>query len=380
MKKISTFTLTGLLAAILLLAFVFTGKAQEFGGTPPNCTLPDGYILSQGDRMVTYQNPTKNCADDCGILTPGVGGNNPGNILFPAEIPSGTTLSKAFSIFVFDANLRCASDKDFQCSTFVTLYIVPESYSSVQAPSDADKYGESKPFLLRAHGGVNFVSVNFSKAYDANKKYRVFLDFGKGTTCVQQDTKYIIDILCSSCGPLPVNVSSFLVGRTGSSVSLNWKTEIEMTGNFDVQRSYDNSSFKTIATIAGTSNGSSTKSYSYVDNSNTSKTTSFYRLKVVKQSGEISYSDIRTVKGLASKAEFVIFPNPSVGNARINISDLSEPTRVQLLDNSGRIIKTLMLNNTNSVELNGLQKGSYMIKIIGSVSGNTEIKKLTVIN
>src|SRR5438045_3074610 len=175
------------LLATLLFAFAITGYSQEFGGTPPNCTLPDGYILSQGDRMVTYQNPLKNCADDCGILTPGVGGNNPGNILFPAEAPS-PTLNKAFSIFVFDANLRCESDKDFQCQTFVTLYIVPESYTSVQAPSAADNYGESKPFLMKAHGGVNFVSVAFSKAYDASKKYRVFLDFGKGTTCVQQNT------------------------------------------------------------------------------------------------------------------------------------------------------------------------------------------------
>jgi hypothetical protein len=371
------------LLATLLLAFVVTGYSQtNFGGTPPNCTLPDGYILSQGDRMVTYQNPLQNCSDDCGILTPGVGGNNPGNILFPAESGANATLNKAFSIFVFDANLRCESDKDFQCPTFVSLYIVPESYTSVQPPSESDKYGESKPYLMHAHGGVNFVSVSFNKAHDANKKYRVFLDFGKGTTCVQQNTKYVIDILCTSCGPQPVNISSFLVGRTGgTSVSLNWKTELEMTANsFEVQRSFDNTSFKTIATLAGTGNNASNQSYSYVDNSNNSKTMSFYRIKIVKQSGEVSYSNIKTVKGLASKLDFSVFPNPSVGTAKVTISDVSEPTRVQLIDNSGRVVKTLMLNNTNSVELNGLQKGSYMVKIIGSVSGNTEVRKLNVIN
>ncbi len=195
---------------------------------------------------------------------------------------------------------------------------------------------------------------------------------------------------CSGCGtsticntpegaPQPVNLSSFLVGRTGADVSLNWKTEIEMNVvNFEVQRSYDNGSFKTIATVPGNVNGVSIKSYSFVDNTNTSQSMSFYRLKIVKQ-GEISYSDIKTVKGLAAKADFVIFPNPSVGNAKITISDLSEPTRIQLLDNSGRLVKTLMLNNTNTVELNGLQKGAYMVRIIGSVSGNTETRKLTVI-
>ncbi len=181
-------------------------------------------------------------------------------------------------------------------------------------------------------------------------------------------------------GPLPVDLSSFLAGRMGSAVSLSWKTEIEMHAiNFEVQRSYDNESFKTIATVASAVNGTSTKSYSYVDNSNTSNSLSFYRLKIVKQS-EVSYSDIKTVKGLAGKADFVIFPNPSVGNARITISDLTEPARIQLLDNSGRLVKSIMLNNTNSFELTGLQKGSYMVRIIGSTSGNSEIRKLTVIN
>jgi len=235
---------------------------------------------------------------------------------------------------------------------------------------------------MHAHGGVNFVSVSFNKAHDPNKKYRVFLDFGKGTTCVQQDTKYIIDILCTSCGPQPVNLTSFLVGRTaGTSVALSWKTELEMTAvSFEVQRSFDNSSFKTIATLPGTGNNASNQAYSYIDNSNNSKTMSFYRIKIVKQSGEVSYSNIKTVKGLAGKLDFSVFPNPSVGNAKVTISDVSEPTRVQLIDNSGRVVKTLMLNNTNSVELNGLQKGSYMVKIIGSVSGNTEVRKLNVIN
>ena len=365
------------LLVTLLLAFT-TSYSQEFGGTPPNCTLPAGYILSQGDKMVTYQNPLKSCADDCGILTPGVGGNNPGNIVLPPEAYK-TTFSKSFSIFLFDANLRCESDKDFPCSTWVSLYIVDASYNSVQAPSASEMYGESKPFLLKSHGAPNSVSVLFSKAADQTKQYRVFLDFGKGTPCTQSNTKYIIDILPEG-GPLPVNVSSFLVGRTGSAVALNWKTEIEMNAiNFEVQRSYDNINFKTIATVAGSVNGSSNKSYSYVDNTNTSNEISFYRLKIVKQS-EVSYSDIRTVKGISAKGGFVIFPNPAFNNSKITISDVSEPSRVQLLDNSGRLIKTIMLNNTNTIELNGMQKGAYMVRIIGSGSGHTEIRKLTVIN
>jgi len=373
---------------IVTLLFAATGYSQDFGGTPPNCTLPAGYTISQGDRMITYQNPLKGCADDCGVLTPGVGGNNPGNMIYPSgqmgiavDVTNGTSLyflSVRFNVFAFDANGKCTSDKDFQCPLFVTLYIVDSSYNSVQAPTQY--YGKSKPFLLRAHGAENALSVAFDITPDLTKKYRVFLDFGQGTTCIQQSTKYVLDILPSG-GPLPVNVSSFLVARTGSSVSLNWKTEIELNAlNFEVQRSYDNTSYKTIGTVRGIVSSASTKNYSYTDNSNTSTSLSFYRIKIVKQSGEISYSDIKTVKGLANKAGFVIFPNPAISNAKITISDVSEVTRVQLLDNSGRIVKSIMLNNTNTVELNGLQKGAYLVKIIGSISGHTEIRKLTILN
>ena len=47
-----------LLVTFLLVSIA--GFSQEFGGTPPNCVLPAGFILSQGDKMVTYQNPLKN--------------------------------------------------------------------------------------------------------------------------------------------------------------------------------------------------------------------------------------------------------------------------------------------------------------------------------
>lgn len=368
------------LLVTLLFVSVLTYSQSNWGGTPPNCSLPAGFTLGQGAHVRPYNNPLKGCAEDCGIVTPGVGGNDPANVIFPPKSPNGASQTVCFNFFVFDANLRCESDKDIQCDTYVTLYIVESTYDRAsQPPSAGETYGKSQRFLLKSHGGLNCLTVPYSRTPDANKQYRVFMDFEKGSACIQQNTKYVIDIVPEG-GLLPVNISSFLVGRTGTSVLLNWKTEIEMNAlSFEVQRSYDNVNFKTIGTVAGITNGSSAKSYSYADNSNNSQAISFYRLKIVKQS-EVSYSDIKTVKGIAAKAGFTIFPNPAVNNSKITISDLSEPTRVQLLDNSGRLVKTLMLNNTNTIELNGLQKGTYMVRIIGSTSGHTEIRKLTIVN
>ena len=178
-------------------------------------------------------------------------------------------------------------------------------------------------------------------------------------------------------GPLPISIGSFLVGRTNSTVALNWKVETNASvSTFEVQRSFDNTAFNTIGKVAGTSN----TSYSYTDNNNTSVAVSFYRLKITKQGGEISYSDIKTVNGYGGKTDHVIFPNPAFGNAKITITDLNEPTKIQMLDNSGRMVKSSILSNSNTIELNGLVKGTYLVRIIGTLSNKIEIRKLTVIN
>ena len=133
--------------------------------------------------------------------------------------------------------------------------------------------------------------------------------------------------------------------------------------------------------MASKSSNSSTKQvYSFVDNSNNLKEVSFYRLKMIDKDNSFSLSSTKTVKGSAGKSDFTVFPNPSAGSAKVTISDLNEPTTVMVLDNSGRLIKQAILINSNTVEINNLQKGGYFIKIIGKESGATTIKKLSVIN
>lgn len=69
------------------------------------------------------------------------------------------------------------------------------------------------------------------------------------------------------------------------------------------------------------------------------RNTSFFRIKMIDKDGSISFTPVKSVKGNYAKTDFTIFPNPSFGNAKITVTDLSEPTNVQVLDNSGRLIK-----------------------------------------
>jgi hypothetical protein len=179
-------------------------------------------------------------------------------------------------------------------------------------------------------------------------------------------------------GPLPVKMTGFYAKRKNATVGLTWATETEVNAKeFIVQRKAG-TDFTDVATVAA-SNSSRGGSYIYNDVNNY-KGVSQYRLKMIDQNGVFNYSEIRTVKGTSAANDFTVFPNPSTGNAKVTITDISEPTDVQLVDNSGRILKVVSMNNSNTADFTNLQKGMYMIRIINKNSGETLTKKLNVVN
>ena len=185
-------------------------------------------------------------------------------------------------------------------------------------------------------------------------------------------------ILPPGGGPLPVKLSSFFAKRNKNTVALNWHTETEINSKeFVVERKTGNN-FVAVATVAA-SNNPVGNYYSYNDN-NLNKGVSLYRLKIVDIDGAISYSDVSAVKGTADTNDFTIFPNPSSGNAKVSISDISAATSVQLVDLSGRVIKNISITNSNTIEFIGLQKGIYMVRILNKTSGESVTQKLTVVN
>lgn len=177
-------------------------------------------------------------------------------------------------------------------------------------------------------------------------------------------------------GTLPIKLSSFYAKRNGSSVSLTWTSETEINAKeYVVERNMGNG-FVAIATVAATNNGGGS-SYSYVDN-NISKTVSQYRLKLVDKDAIYKLSEIKAVKGTAAVSDFTVYPNPSMGHAKISITDISEATNVDVIDNAGRVVRSIELKNSNSVEVNNLQSGIYLVKITNKATGDVITKKLTV--
>lgn len=185
-------------------------------------------------------------------------------------------------------------------------------------------------------------------------------------------------VLTPGSGQLPIKIIAFDAMRNGNMVYLKWVSQNEVNAKeFILERSTDNV-YLPVATIAAVNNGGGF-TYTFNDNNN-SKTLSLYRIKMVEQSGAYTYSDTRAVKGTAAVNNFTIFPNPSTGSGNVTISDIIGSTSIQILGFNGILIKTVELNNSNSIALPNLQKGIYLLKITSKATGETETRKLTINN
>ena len=185
-------------------------------------------------------------------------------------------------------------------------------------------------------------------------------------------------IITVNGGPLPIKISSFYAKRISNTVKLTWTSETEINAKEFVIERNSGSGFVAVGTVTALNNGEGS-SYSYFDN-NSLKTVSQYRLKLVDKNGEFKLSEIKAVKGTAAVSDFTIFPNPSVGSAKISITDIAEATTVEVIDNAGRTVKSIELQNKNFVDLNNLQNGIYLVRIINKATGDIVTKKLSVVN
>jgi hypothetical protein len=206
----------------------------------------------------------------------------------------------------------------------------------------------------------------------------VFLTYSGGSTGGTSGS-----VICnvSTLKLAPVILSDFGIQRNNNNVTATWQTQQEINSSrFEIERAYDNTSFQKIGSVLAAGSSNLLKKYTFSDNSNTSRNVSFYRIKMIDIDGAFAYTETKSVIGSNAKSGFIIFPNPAHGNVKITISDINEPAEIQLLDVTGRLVKSVILKNANTTEINNLQKGIYFVRITGIVTGETNVRKLSVID
>lgn len=270
------------------------------------------------------------------------------------------------------------------CASHIRLYFASCPYAIPSLDSIAtDGVIQPETFTVigqTCHGNNDYIDYCIS---DNNlppaARVTVFLTY-PGQTINASSTHITCTI--ASAGPTPVVLSSFTAQRNeNNDVILSWTTQQEINSSFfSIERSYNNANFGEVGIVTAAGNSSIVHSYSFNDNSNNNTNESFYRIKMVDKDGRFTYTPIRTVSGSSATADYKIYPNPAIGNSKITISQLSGPSVIKVFDYSGRMIKSVSVNNPGNAEINGLVRGMYLVQINDQNSGKMVAKKLSVVN
>lgn len=169
--------------------------------------------------------------------------------------------------------------------------------------------------------------------------------------------------------PLPVNLLTFEAVKQEKKVLLQWTTDNEVNADrYVVERSADGINFNAVGSVAALNNNQK-NNYSLLDQQPL-RGINLYRLKMLDQDGAFRYSPVRKVT--YGSDDITIYPNP-VENGRLNILSSAYVNRAVLFDATGKMIRSFMLQgNSNDLDLSGIARGIYQLRIFSVNSIHTE--------
>lgn len=185
------------------------------------------------------------------------------------------------------------------------------------------------------------------------------------------------------CTPLAVPELKFFKGRYENKTNVLWwtMTSIDDVSSYELERSVDQVSFTGIGSVAN--NGK--YSFSIID-ARSSLGTTYYRLKIIRQNGSISYSSIVIITHHVSSVfnQVTVFPNPATHRLNLSIvTSKNASARIAVYNASGqrtfdRQIRLSAGYQTLSVPVSQYTPGIYLLTL--DADGVSERKKFIKIN
>ncbi len=249
------------------------------------------------------------------------------------------------------------------------------------------------------HSGISFdpeVALVANYGPTSSVTFRMGYDFKKGNGNSLTSPEYRQYAAKFGCfqyaqGALPVKLSFFGVVGKDHQVTANWTTETEINHDrFELERSFDNNEFRTIALILGpmSSNGE-TKYYAYKDKSPelSTKTMAYYRLKQIDLDGKITYSTVKLARfdaGSGVVSSMQVSPNPFVETVSLKfMAEESGKAEIRIVTMTGQTLLskqssiTRGYNDIQVSNLGSLSSGLYTAQLImnGTVIDNQRVIK-----
>jgi hypothetical protein len=161
--------------------------------------------------------------------------------------------------------------------------------------------------------------------------------------------------------------------QNNTSALLQWKTTNEVnTAQFVIERSLDGANFIGIDKVLANGALNVEKAYSYVDADAGIQSTGvlYYRLKIIDNNGQYSYSKVVSIV-LTRNINVFLFPNPTKHSLNIQIKGaVANPVSIQVSDLNGRTIYFEKWNaaqsSTITLDVKQWKAQVYVLKILDS--------------
>jgi hypothetical protein len=165
---------------------------------------------------------------------------------------------------------------------------------------------------------------------------------------------------------LPVKFTGFDVARQGNNILLNWSTAEEANArHFEIQRSTNGSTWKTIDSVDAVGNSSSLQKYSYTDKSAAGKIV-YYRLRQVDLDGRYIITTVRSIKLQEGNAEVRVYAS-SKNTVNVHFSEqVKSNVIIRITSMSGQVIAQHSVNRPVGqvlLQTNSDATGTYIVSI-----------------
>lgn len=166
---------------------------------------------------------------------------------------------------------------------------------------------------------------------------------------------------CSFLTPLPIKLIYFS-GNLNSNRTADLQWEVDGSSSvkkFELEKSRDGLLFYSISDMQ--SNLPQQTKYAYIDQSLTDEIT-FYRLKMIEPSGDVTYSNIVAIN-LKAENGINIYPNPITNYFIIQQTNTVIARNAILVDGLGRALMTIVCDGFNKkINTSTLPPGVYILK------------------
>ncbi|MDB5252476.1 MAG: hypothetical protein JWP27_1645 [Flaviaesturariibacter sp.] len=162
-------------------------------------------------------------------------------------------------------------------------------------------------------------------------------------------------------------VLTLSAARNGSPVDLTWTTSAEINSSvFQVEKSYDGTTFHAIGTVPGAVNKLTSSSYGFTDRDIVQN--NYYRIKMMHTDGYVLYSNIVLITDDNVKQKMFVSPNPFTDHLVIRLTKLTKkPVVMNFYDMGGkqlyRFTQPAGLFEYRIQLPDGLPRGTYLLKV-----------------